>query len=783
MAGALVVGWGVMPPRQRLHARPPDGLDADRFALNGWVIVAADGRVSVMLTRSEMGQGVTTSLAMLVAEELDVPLSAIAMQPAALRKIYGDTTIAPDGLPFRPDDHGWLSRGSRWMTRKLMRELGLQITGGSSSVKDSWLPMREAGAAARARLIAAAADLWGVNRADCRTVAGRVLHPDGRSLGYGELAPRAAAFGDVAFTLKSPRDFRLIGHDVERLDARSKVDGSARFGMDIRLPGMLYATVAMCPVFGGRLASFDPRSLVGIAGVVRVLPLSADRAGAPDAVAIVATSRWASLQALERLTVDWQAGPDATWSTDRELASLRQALDRGDGFVFHQRGDTGQFGNAKKASGEMAAAEINRREGSRGGPESQFSAGADEQGWREQGRAHRRSAQHDGTVQVGAQYSVPHLAHAALEPVNCTAQLKGGRLTLWVPTQSPSSAVAAGARAAGVDKALVELHVTQLGGGFGRRLDVDMVVQAAAIARALEGTSVQLMWTREQDMQRDFYRPIAMARLSAMLDAGGRVMALTSTSASGAPAQQLMYRTLGLPRVGPDKSTVEGLFDHPYEIPNQRIAHVTVDSPVPLGPWRSVGHSHNAFFKECFIDELAVAAEADPVEFRRRLLAGQPRHRAVLDAAVALAGSATPGRALGVALHESFGSIVAQVAEVSVQDRRIQVHRISCAVDCGIVVHPDGVRQQVESAVYMGMSAALLERISVAAGRVQQSNYADYRTLRGWQMPEVAVVILPSDAPPEGMGEPATPPVAPAIANAVFRLTGQRLRSLPLLLG
>ena len=728
LAGALVVGWSLVPPRQRLHAAPPEGLSPQTYPLNGWVMVAADGRVTVMLARSEMGQGVMTSLAMLVAEELDVPLSMIDLQQAPLRAIYGDTTIAADGLPFRPDDEGWLSQGAHWMMRKLARELGVMVTGGSSSVKDSWLPLREAGAAARARLVAAAAQSWQALPAQCRTQEGRVLHVDGRSLAYGELAERAAAIGDVPFALKSARDFRLIGKSAERIDAPAKGNGSARFGLDVRLPGLLYACVAMCPEPGGRLKSFDPSSLANITGIVRLLPMAADRSGAPESVAIIAKSRWAALQALAKLRVEWLEGQHAQASTDSAMATLSQALNAGEGCVFHQRGKTGQ--------------------------------------------AHGKRIQ--------AEYSAPYLAHMALEPVNCTAQLKDGRLLLWVPTQAPSTAVSAAARAAALPEHAVDLRLPLLGGGFGRRLDSDMVAQAASIARELDGAPVQLMWTREQDIRHDFYRPAAIARLAAVLNADGEVIALESKSASGAPAQQLMARAFGLPQLGPDKTTVEGLFDHPYDIQNQRIAHVKVDSPLPLGPWRSVGHSHNAFFMESFIDELAVATNTDPVEFRRRLLASKPRHRAVLDAAVRSAGNAGAGRAHGVALHESFGSIVAQVAEVSVEQGRIQVHRISCAVDCGIAVHPDGVRQQVESAVCMGLSAALHECITMANGRVQQSNYIDYSTLRFWQMPEVAVVILPSSAPPEGMGEPATPPVAPAVANAIFRLTGQRLRSLPL---
>lgn len=726
-AGALVVGWGLLPPRQRLHAPWIGVAGAKGFPLNGWVSVAASGRVTVMLAKCEMGQGVTTALAMLVAEELDVPLPDIDIAQSPLQAIYGDTTMAPDGLPFRPDDDGLPARSARRITRKLMRELGIVVTGASSSVKDSWIPLREAGAAARARLLAAAAAAWHAPLQACRTEAGRVLHADGRSLGYGELAQAAASVGDVPFTLKAPRLFRQIGRDAPRLDSPSTIDGSACFGLDVRLPGLLYATVAMCPAIGGKLVSWDPHSLTGLNGIVRLLPLAADRSGAPEALAIVATSRWATLQALDRLRVSWAQPGHAGSSSADTSASLRRALD-GDGFVFHRRGEAGS------AAG----------------------------------------------MRIQAEYSAPYLAHAALEPVNCTARLLGGRLGLWVPTQAPSIAVAAAARAAGLSPDSVDLQVTRIGGAFGRRLDCDMVVQAAAIARAIAGAPVQLMWTREQDFAHDFYRPAAAARLAATLDDDGRVLALESLSASGAPVQQLLHRAFGLPRIGPDRTTVEGLFDHPYAIPYQRIAHVTVDAPLPLGPWRSVGHSHNAFFKESFIDELANAAGVDPVEFRRSLLKDRPRHRAVLDAAVALAGQPRNGSAHGVALHEAFGSIVAQVAEVSVDGARIRVHRISCAVDCGIAVHPDGVRQQVESAVYLGLSAALHERIDIEHGRVRQTNYVEYPTLRSWQMPQVDVVILPSGAPPEGMGEPATPPVAPAVANAVFRLTGRRLRDLPL---
>ncbi len=730
LAGALVVGWGVMPPRQRLDAEPPDDL-AGRVPINGWVQIARDNRITVMLAKSEMGQGVMTSLAMLVAEELDVPLSMIEMRQAPMRKIYGDITMAGDGLPFHPDDRSWLKQGVQWLTAKAMREVGLIVTGGSSSVKDSWLPMREAGAAARARLVAAAARNWRVPPAECETSGGRVSHPSGLSASYGELAEAAVRIGAVDFHLKDRKSFKLIGRPTERIDAAAKVNGSAVFGLDVKLPGMLYAGVAMCPIFGGTLASVQADAVLAMRGVKKLVTLRADRSGAPDAVAVVADSRWHVLQALKKLELAWEPGEHAKLDSHVLIQSLADALDTDEGFAYHRSGDVVGLKGAKT---------------------------------------------------VRAEYRAPFLAHAAMEPLNCTAQFADGRVKLWLPTQVPSVVVAAAARVAGVDTEQVDLHVTLLGGGFGRRLESDMAVQAVQLARELDGAPVQLLWRREDDLQHDFYRPASVARLSGVLDAQGRLQGLRSHSASGSPIQSLTYRAFGLPKAGPDKTTIEGLYDHPYEVAHQLASHVIVDSPVPLGPWRSVGHSHNAFFKESFIDELAHATGQEPAAFRRALLDKHPRHRAVLDAALRLAGEPEAGRAHGIALHQSFGSIVAQVAEVSVDGRHIQVHKVSCAIDCGVAVNPEGVRLQVESAIALGLSAALNDEITLRDGRVQQSNFHNYRTLRLTEMPAVDVVILQSGEHPEGVGEPGTPPIAPAVANAVFKLTGQRLRSLPLTL-
>lgn len=733
--GALMVGWGLMPPRQRLRTASPLAVEAGAVALNGWVAIAADGTVSVVVPRSEMGQGVNTALPMLLAEELDAPLARVRISQAPIDKIFGNLTVLRENLPFHPDDRGSLKQGVQWVMSKVGRELGLMFTGGSTSVKDAWMPMREAGAVARAMLLRAAAEQWKIEAARLATRDGFVLHPDGRRLGYGELAARAASVGaDIEpgdVRLKTPAEFRLIGQPVPRRDSPAKVNGTALFGIDARVPGMLYAAVRMAPVVGAGVASFDAAKALAMPGVVKVVEVSSALprfSGAGAGVAVVAKTWWQAKQAAGALSVTWSASPHAGLSSEAIFADFAKLLDSESGFTYFESGSQ------------------------------------DVQGAR--------------TLQ--AEYRAPFLAHATMEPINCTAQLKDGKLKLWTSTQVPSVAVEVAARVAGVDRADVALDVMLLGGGFGRRLETDMVAQAVAIASAVPGQAVQLVWTREDDIGHDVYRPQALARFAAKLDAQGNVIAWDNKSVSGAIGHQYFPRNLGLPGIGPDKTTAEGEYDMQYAIPNCRIAHVIADSAVSIGYWRSVGHSHNAFFKEGFLDEVAHAAGKDPVLLRRELLRGHPRHLAVLDAALAKAGSAPEGRAHGVAVHQSFGSIVAQVAEVSVLDKQIRVHRVVCAVDCGIVVNPNILAQQVESAVVFGLSAALAGEITLKDGQVQQTNFGDYPVLRMNEAPLVETVIVPSIEPPEGMGEPATPPVAPAVASAVFKLTGQRLRSLPL---
>lgn len=737
--GALVVGWGVMPPRQRLNGSHPLPLSGGGVALNGWVGINPDGTVSVAMPRSEMGQGVYTALPMLVAEEMDVALSAVRVVQAPIDKIFGNIAMLKDGLPFHPDDTGRLKSTVSWVVGKVARELGLIITGGSSSVKDAWEPMREAGATARAMLVATAAKEWNAGAGVLRTEDGYVVHPDGRKLAYAALARKAVDAQPGEVRLKSPQAFKLIGRPQPRRDTPSKVNGTAIFGIDARPPGMLYAAVRMSPVIGGAVAGVDSAAALKMPGVLKVVDYAGalpEKTGAGAGVAVIAKTYWQARQAALALEIKWNDGPLAGLSSDAIYAGFAEKLDKEDGHAYYKAGDMDAVEG--KAAGVAKT--------------------------------------------VKAEYRAPYLAHAAMEPVNCTAQVKDGMVHLWAPTQSPGFAVDVAAKVAGVPADKVVLTVTMLGGGFGRRLDVDMIAQAVAIARQADGYPVQLIWSREDDTTHDVYRPAALARFSATLDAKGHVLGYDNKSASGAISHQFFQRNLGLPPGGPDKTTAEGEFDMQYHFANQRIRHVIVDSAVPLGYWRSVGHSHNAFFKESFIDELAHAAGKDGVAFRRELLAQHPRHLAVLDAAVAKAGAAPQGRAHGVALHQSFGTIVAQVAEVSVEGAQIRVHRVVCAVDCGLAVNPNIIAQQAESGVVFGLSAALFGAVTIKDGKVEQSNFHDYPVVRLNQAPEVETIILPSAAHPEGMGEPAVPPIAPAVANAVFKLTGKRLRSLPLTL-
>lgn len=740
VAGALVVGWSVLPPRQRMTTTQPLATAPHESAMNGWVKVATDGTVTVMLSKSEMGQGVMTSLAMLLADEMDADWSTVRTEMAPIDAIYNNIAGVVDSLPFHPDNQGVIKRIEGWMVAKVMREIGVMMTGGSSSTKDLWLPMREAGAAARSMLIAAAAEQWQVPAAECRAASGRVTHSSGRSAGFGDLSALAARQPLPKHPpLKDVKDFTLIGKPLPRIDCAGKLDGSAKFGIDALPDGLLYASVCMCPVLGGTVASFDATRATGLPGVRKVLAVDGYNGGTAG-IAVIADSPWHALKAWDAVSIKWNEGALANVNSADLLQQLSKTLDNKDGFAYYKIGDV-----------ETALAGAAKR--------------------------------------IEAEYRAPYLAHMTMEPMNCTVQFKDNAATVWVSTQVPTIARHAVGKVLGIQAEKVDVKVMLLGGGFGRRLDVDFIAQAAAIARAADGLPVQTIWSRAEDTMHDFYRPACVSRFKAGFDGEDKLVAWWNASAGQAILPKVLERAFGLPVSLPDKTPSEGAFDQPYEWPNARIGHEIVDLPVPIGYWRSVGHSHHAFFKESFVDEAAAAVGQDPVAFRRSLLKNHPRHRAVLERAAALAGWGTPldpasdgaKKARGIALHQSFGSIVAQVIEASVTtDKQIRVHRVVCVIDCGFAVNPNLIRQQMESAIVFGLSAALHGEIVIENGKVKQSTFDDQKILRIDDCPQIETDIIPSNEHPEGVGEPGTPPVAPALANALFALTGQRLRSLPL---
>ncbi|CAH2928235.1 MAG: Uncharacterized aldehyde oxidase, molybdopterin-binding subunit [uncultured Paraburkholderia sp.] len=624
-AGALLVGWSVLPARQRLTTSAPLPVEGAQTALNGWVKIAADNTVTVVVCKAEMGQGVHTGLAMLLAEELDADWSRVRVEDAPIDNIYNSVQNVVDDLPFRPDHDSITKRAVVWYTRKVVREAGTMMTGGSSSINDLWTPMREAGASARAMLIAAAAAQWHVPPGECVAESGYVVHPSGHKASFGELSSMAAQQAlPRKVTLKDPASFKLIGKPLRRVAAASKINGTARFGIDALPDGLLYASVVMCPTLGGTVASFDAAAAQTMRGFVKALAFAPPYAGGTGGVAVTADNPFRAMNAVDAIKVNWTHGAAASLSSAEVERRLALALDDGDGHAYYRRG------------------EVN-------------------------------DALSGAARTITAEYHAPYLAHGAVEPLNCTVQVADGAATVWVSTQMPALARHHVAKALHLDDK-VQVHTQLLGGAFGRRLELDYIAQAAAIARKAGGRPVQTLWSRAQDFTHDFYRPACVARLKAGFDSNGNLVAWHSASASQAIVPDALARYYGAPRIPLDKTTVEGAFDQPYEWPTARVAHKIMDLPVPVGFWRSVGHSHQAFFTESFTDELAAATDQDPIAFRAALLAQHPRHLAVLQRAAVLSDWQHPlthaadgaPRARGVALHEAFGSVVAQVAEVSV---------------------------------------------------------------------------------------------------------------------
>ena len=673
-----------------------EAADAGTFTPSAFIRIGSDGQIVLTMPYVEMGQGTYTSIPMLIAEELEVELEQVRLEHAPPNeRLYANPL------------------------------LGVQATGNSNAIRGAWKPLREAGAAARTMLVAAAAKRWNVDPAACRAERGQVLHAaTGRSIRYGELAADAARIPvPQKVTLKEPKEFRLIGTPAKRLDTPAKVNGTAVYGIDVRPPGVKIATLAQSPVFGGRLKDVNDTAARAVKGVRQIVRLD-------DAVAVVADHMGAAKKGLEALVIQWEDGPHGNLTTAAIAAELEKAT-LGPGAVAQS------FGDADRA---MAGA----------------------------------------VTRVDAIYQLPFLAHAALEPMNCTVHVRKDGCEVWVGTQAIARAQAAAANAAGLPVDQVVVHNHLIGGGFGRRLEADGVAQAVQIARHVDGP-VKVVWTREEDIQHDMYRPYWFDRLSAGLDQNGRPAAWTHRFAGSSVIARYLPPAF---KDGIDPDSVEGAINLPYAIPNLRVEYLRVEPPaIPTAFWRSVGPSHSVFVVESFMDELAAAARQDPVAYRLALLDKAPRARAVLDLAAEKAswGQALPKRSgRGVSLQSVFGSYLAQVAELEVSNEgAVRVRRVVCAVDCGTVVNPDTVEAQIQSGIIFGATATLYGEITVKDGRVEQTNFDTYQIMRMNEAPVIEVHIVESTEPPGGMGEAGTSAIVPAIANAVYAATGKRLRKMP----
>lgn len=693
--GGLMIGWVT-----GAQAEVGDTLvsKAGDFAPNAFLVVNRDGKVAVTSPMIEMGQGTYTSLPMLVAEELDVDMENVSVHHAPPN----------DALYKNPN------------------AFNLQITGGSTSIRSFFVPMRQAGAAARLMLLAAAAARLGVEQSELETRAGEVVHAkSGKTLSYGDLVDDAATLPVPAnVALKNPDAFKIIGTPVKRLDSAGKINGSAEFGIDVRLPGMRVGTVAASPVFGGTLAAVDDKAAMSVPGVSEIIKLD-------NAVAVIADNYWSAKKGLEAANPTFNDGANANLSTADVVATLAKASER-DGAVAQSKGD---------AAGALSNA----------------------------------------AVKLDSTYENPFLAHTTMEPINCTIEVGKDGCDIWVGTQVPTRAQRAVAEALGLQPEQVRIHNHLLGGGFGRRLEFDFIVQAALIARQSSGP-IKIVWSREEDVQHDMYRPYYYDRISAGLDDAGKLVAwkhrIVGSSIIARFAPFAFKNDL-------DVDAVDGAIDLAYDIPNLHVDYVREEPPgIPTAFWRGVGPTRSVYVVESFIDELAGAAKKDPVEFRRTLLAGNPRALHVVERAAALSGWGTPlgaRKGRGIALLTSFGTYLAEVAEVSVaDDGEVTVDKVFAVVDCGTVVNPNTVEAQMQSGIVYGLSAALWGEITLKNGRVEQSNFHDYRALRINEAPSITVEIVKSSAEPGGIGEPGTAALAPAVLNAVHAATGVRLRKLPI---
>jgi len=718
IAGGVAFGyWQYQKPLPNPLTAPENGA-----TLTPYVLVDAEG-VTLIAPRAEMGQGVQTTLAALVAEEMDLDWGQVRVLHGPASRAYLNSGAFEEAVPFMPTNEGWLAETARGAMHVPAKFLGMQITGGSSSTPDAFEKMRAAGAMARAALVAAAAQRSGVAVSALQTAGGAVVLPDGTRISYPDLAVEAAALGlpDTA-PLKPQADWKLLGRSLPRTDMLGKVTGTAQYTADFRHPDMVFATARSNPGIGAGLTRYDASAALAMPGVIKVIEV-------PNGLAVVANTTWTAFKAAEAIVYDWAAAPYAATS--------------------------------EQMMAETAASFTAGRQDSRNRDDGDVDAALPDNAWT-------------------AEYTVPYLAHATMEPMTAGAWLQDGRLKIWAGNQLPTQVLKEAEKITGLPQDAVEVMTPVMGGGFGRRAEMDFIRQAIHVAKAMEGRPVLLTWTREEDMTHDAYRPMAMARFRGTVD-GGKIKALDIQIACPAVLASQAGR-LGISLPGPDVSIVQAAWDQPYTFPNYRTTGYRVPAGVPVGSWRSVGASQNAFFHESAVDELAHLAGVDPVEFRLAQMT-HPASRKVLEAVAEASGwgGALPaGHARGVAFCLSFGVPVAEVIEVANTPQGLRLTGAWAAVDVGIALDPSIIEAQVQGAMVFGLSAAINGEISFAGGRAEQQNFPDYEPLRLPQCPPITVKILENGTKIRGIGEPGTPPVAPALANAIFALNGRRLRSLPL---
>ena len=720
LIGSAAIAGGVAFGTWRYLTPYPNPVAGKGAALTPYVVVDGSG-ITIITPRAEMGQGIHSTLAALVAEEMDLSWDQIRTHHGPPSKAYFNGAMLEEAVPFAPTDEGWLATTARHATQIPAKFLAIQLTCGSTSIPDAYDKMRAAGATARAALVQAASLRLGLPAENLTTASGAVVTPDGQRIPYTDLA-EAAAQVDLPRTppLKPRSEWKLLGQSLPRTDMVGKCTGTATFSGDIRLPGMKFATIRMNPNLGAPMTGFDATAAEALPGVERVIPL-------PGGVAVVAQTTWHAMQGAEALKIDWAPAPYPGDSTEMR-AGVMEAL----------ASDTPD--STPRDDGQISDV-------------TEFNLESD--------------------------YHFPHLAHAAMEPMQATALFADGRLTLWTGTQAPGMARDAAARAIGIEAEAVTLHTQDMGGAFGRRAEVDCATQAALIAQAMEGTPILLTWSREEDMTHDMFRPMAAARIRATLREG-KVAALDYKVAAPSIMQSFAERA-GFPAGGPDSTITQGAWEQPYDIPHFRVQGYRAPKTVPVGFWRSVGASINGFALDSAMDELAHLASRDPLEFRLSHMTHAPS-RLVLETVAKMSnwGSPRPGRALGVAFCLSFGVPTAEVIEVAQTPEGIRLTGAWAAVDVGVALDPRNIEAQVAGGMVYGLSAAMTGEITFAQGQVQQRNFPDYDGLRIGQCPDIQVLVLQVGGRIRGIGEPGTPPAAPALANALFALTGTRARDLPL---